>query len=134
MIDDAQRYTDIWIVTIAYEGSDYWSDPAAFTTRDLAVAALERFHRKSPDVAPIAWYSIWAAEDHGENEDQRCPGWPLCDECYDWRGFVSGDPWYRLLRQRLFDGREGERFGHFSGVGLEADRVGYLWPLKTEED
>lgn len=138
---DEQRYTGtpIWVVTAAYEGDSCWSDPAAFTTRHHAVAVLEQWHRTKgfgehdPDALPIVWYSVWADEVHGENEDQECPGWPVCDECRDWRGFVGGSPWYRLEQITLYDGREPERWRHFSGVPLQSDRVDYLWPLKVEE-
>jgi hypothetical protein len=140
MVGDEPRHTGtpIWVVTAVYEGDSCWSDPAAFTTRDHAVAALERFHRTKPfgehdpDVLPIVWYSVWPDEVHGENDDRSCPGWPTCDQCDDWRGFVGGVPWYRLEQIMLYDGREPEHWGHFSGVSLLSDSVDYLWPLKVE--
>jgi hypothetical protein len=141
MVDaDASPYTGtpIWIVTTAYEGDTWWSDPVAFTTRDHAIAVLDRWHRTKgfdehdPDALPIVWCSAWCDAVHGEAEDESCPGWPACDECPDWRGFVDGSPWYRLEQIRLYDGREPERWQHFSGVSLESDRVDYLWPLKAE--
>jgi hypothetical protein len=114
--DRSVPYTYIWTVMVRYENEDRWSLESAFPDRSAAVRAIEKFHRLNEN-PPIQWYSTWATEGHGEAENQPCPGFSVCEECPDWRGFVDDSGWYRMRRIALWSGLGADRWYHFIGVG-----------------
>lgn len=116
----ARAYEMVWVVSVRYDHDPAWTIEAIFTTRARAIRAIEGDHASfSP---PIVWRSLWADEGHGEDEEESCPGFVQCEECFDWRGLVDSSPWYRLQRTPLYDGSEGDTWrGYFVGIGEGLD-------------
>jgi len=105
-------YTTLWAVSVRYLDRDEWKLEGAYRSLASAARAIERFH--DVDDPPIQWLSVWGPQLHDTNEP--CPGFLLCEECDDWRGFVDGSGWYRIKELTLWDDVVPDRWRQFSAL------------------